>query len=201
MAAAEVVAGSFRDPSGFLFTSNGTLYRQVNERYRQSWDALHESGLYQKLVDDGLLVAHVEVSTELAPRPGAYRVIRPEKIPFISYPYEWCFSQLRDAALATLRIQELALARNLILKDASAYNIQFRDGRPVLIDTLSFERYVEGTPWVAYRQFCQHFLATLALMECRDVRLGQLLRVYIDGVPLDLASQLLPVRTRFALVC
>lgn len=194
--AAEAVAGSFRDPSGFLFTSDGTLYRQVNERYRESWDALHESGLYQKLVDDGLLVAHAEVPTELAPRAGAYRVIRPEKIPFISYPYEWCFSQIQDAALATLQIQELALERNLTLKDASAYNIQFRDGRPVLIDTLSFEPYVEGTPWVAYRQFCQHFLATLALMACRDVRLGQLLRVYIDGVPLDLASRLLPVRTR-----
>jgi hypothetical protein len=194
--AAEAVAGSFRDPSGFLFTKNGTLYRQVNERYRQSWDALHESGLYLELVGDGLLIPHAEVSTELAPRPGAHRVIRPEPIHFISYPYEWCFSQLQDAALATLRIQERALERNLILKDASAYNIQFRDGRPLLIDTLSFEPYVEGTPWVAYRQFCQHFLAPLALMACRDVRLGQLLRVYIDGVPLDLASRLLPLRTR-----
>ena len=80
------------------------------------------------------------------------------------------------------------------LKDASAYNIQFRGGRPVLIDTLSFERYREGEPWVAYRQFCQHFLAPLALMSHTDVRLSQLLRVYIDGIPLDLASRLLPVK-------
>jgi hypothetical protein len=83
------------------------------------------------------------------------------------------------------------------LKDASAYNIQFVRGKPVLIDTLSFEIYKEGQPWVAYRQFCQHFLAPLALMALKDVRLSQLLRVYIDGVPLDLASQLLPSRTRF----
>ena len=137
------------------------------------------------------------MSLDLAARPDAYRVIRPERISFISYPYEWCFSQLQDAALTTLRIQELALERGLTLKDASAYNIQFRNGRPLLIDTLSFEPYAEGTPWVGYRQFCQHFLATLALMACRDVRLGQLFRVHIDGVPLDFASRLLFASTRF----
>jgi hypothetical protein len=83
------------------------------------------------------------------------------------------------------------------LKDASAYNIQFVRGKATLIDTLSFEVYEEGKPWVAYRQFCQHFLAPLALMALKDVRLNQLLRVYIDGVPLDLASELLPSKTRF----
>jgi hypothetical protein len=82
------------------------------------------------------------------------------------------------------------------LKDCSAYNIQFHQGRPLLIDTLSFERYREGQPWIAYRQFCQHFLAPLALISCSDARLSGLLRVGIDGVPLDLASSLLPVRTR-----
>ena len=99
--------------------------------------------------------------------------------------------------MATLAIQKAAMAHDMSLKDASAYNIQFHHGRPTLIDTLSFERYPEGKPWVAYRQFCQHFLAPLALMAYRDVRLNQLLRVYIDGVPLDLASRLLPWRTRF----
>jgi ribosomal protein L11 methylase PrmA len=196
VARTETVAGSFRDPSGFLFQSDGTLHRQVDESYRESWDVLIGSGLYRQLVDDGLLVAHEEVSTDLAPAPGAYRVIRPERIPFVSYPYEWSFSQLQDAALATLRIQQRALEREMTLKDASAYNIQFRGGRPILIDTLSFEPYREGAPWIAYRQFCQHFLAPLALMAFCDVRLSQLFRVYIDGVPLDLASALLPRRTR-----
>jgi ribosomal protein L11 methylase PrmA len=187
---------SFRDPSGFIFLKDGVLYRQVDHRYRASWDALHDSGLHAELISQGLLVAHEEADLALAPEPNAYRVIRPERIPFISYPYEWSFSQLQDAALLTLRIQQLALQRGMILKDASAYNVQFRAGRPVLIDTLSFEPYREGEPWVAYRQFCQHFLAPLALMSLRDVRLLQLLRVHIDGIPLDLASQLLPRRTR-----
>jgi hypothetical protein len=84
----------------------------------------------------------------------------------------------------------------MTLKDASAYNVQFLRGKPVLIDTLSFEKYREGQAWAAYRQFCQHFLAPLALMSLTDIRLSQLLRTYIDGVPLDLASSLLPSRSR-----
>lgn len=196
MASARTVAGSFRDPDGFLFQIDGVLYRQVNERYRPAWDALHATGLLARLAAAELLIPHEEVSVEQAPRPGAYRVIRPQAVPFVSYPYEWSFSQLQDAALATLEIERLALEHGMTLKDASAYNVQFLAGRPLLIDTLSFTPYQEGAPWVAYRQFCQHFLAPLAMMAHRDVRLGQLLRVYIDGVPLDLASRLLPLRTR-----
>ena len=192
-----VRAGSFRDPSGFVYTKDGTLYRQVNESFRDEFDRLTDSGLYQALVEEGLLVPHQEVDTGLAAAPGAYKVLRPEPIEFISYPYEWSFSQLKDAALATLRLQLRAMDFGMSLRDASAYNIQFRKGKPILIDTLSFEPLKEGEPWVAYRQFCQHFLAPLALMHYRDVRLGQLSRIHIDGVPLDLAARLLPSRARF----
>ena len=189
---------SFRDPSGFLFQENGVLFRQVNMAYRKSYEALLGSGLYQDLVDAGLMIAHEEV-TEGRPRTeDSFRILRPERIPFISYPYEWCFSQLKDAALATLNIQKRCLEYGMSLKDASAYNIQFRQGRPVLIDTLSFEPYREGEPWVAYRQFCRHFLAPLALMARTDARLGQWSRLDIDGVPLDLAARLLPWRTRLS---
>lgn len=153
------------------------------------------SGLYEKLVAAGLLIPHEEGGDPVT--ADAYKVVRPEKIGFISYPYEWCFGELKDAAATTLRIQKTALDFGMSLRDASAYNIQFRRGRPVLVDTLSFERLSEGTPWVAYRQFCQHFLAPLALMAYRDVRLGQLLRTNVDGIPLDLAASLLPRRARF----
>ena len=193
----EIHAASFRDPSGFMFSRNGRMFRQVNKCYKTDYDLLHSSGLFKKLVTSKLLVGHNEESISPAKPPLAYKIIEPVKVPFISYPYEWCFSQLRDAALCTLRIQELALKFCMSLKDASAYNIQFCNGRPILIDTLSFEAYKEGKPWVAYRQFCQHFLAPLALMAKTDIRLSQLLRVYIDGIPLDLASSLLPRLTWF----
>ncbi|HNX45892.1 MAG TPA: hypothetical protein PKK90_04180 [Anaerolineaceae bacterium] len=196
----EKVSGSFRDPSGFMFRHEGILYRQVNLHYRQEYDLLMASGLYEQLTKSRALIPHTEESTDLAPVPeNAYKVIRPQTVGFISYPYEWSFDQLKDAAILTLAIARRALEYGMALKDASAYNVQFHEGRPIFIDTLSFEKYEEGLPWVAYRQFCQHFLAPLALMASKDVRLLQLLRVNIDGIPLDLASSLLPTSTRLNL--
>jgi hypothetical protein len=188
--------GSFRDPSGFLFRQDGVIYRQVNLVYKDDYDHLIDSGLCKALVEDNLLISHEEVGIEPPVPELAYKVIKPEPIPFISYPYEWCFSQLRDAALTTLRIQRKALEFGMSLRDSSAYNIQFQNGKPIFIDTLSFGKYSEGQPWVAYRQFCQHFLAPLALMSYKDIRLSQLLCIHIDGLPLDLTSCLLPWRTR-----
>ncbi|MBN2391089.1 MAG: SAM-dependent methyltransferase [Anaerolineae bacterium] len=193
------IPASFRDPSGFVFQRDGRIYRQINSQYREPFDHLIASGLCDKLIQDNLLIPHTDVGREYALTEDAYTVIQPETLPFVSYPYEWCFSQLKDAALLTLEIQLRAIDAGMSLKDSSAYNIQFVAGKPLLIDTLSFEMYEEGRPWIAYRQFCQHFLAPLALMSYRDIRLHQLLRVYIDGIPLDLASKLLPVRTRFDL--
>jgi hypothetical protein len=190
------VPGSFRDPCGVVFEREGKLYREVRRSYQPHYDLLMNSGLYHALVDAGLLVPHEEVPLDPEASPDTYRILRPERVPFVSYPYEWSFSQLQASALASLRIQQMALQYGMSLRDASAYNIQFRDGRPVLIDTLSFEAYEEGAPWPAYRQFCQHFLAPLALMAYRDIRLEHLLRVYLDGIPLDLAASLLPRRTR-----
>jgi hypothetical protein len=184
---------SFRDPSGFLFIQNGILFRQINSEYQLTYQKLMDSGLYQALTKKGWLIPHEEMKgIEPGNKDICFLVIQPEKVEFISYPYEWSFSQLKDAALLTLKIQKLAIEKGIILKDASAYNIQFHHGNPVLIDTLSFDIYTEGKPWDAYRQFCQHFLAPLALMSKVDVRLIQLMRVFIDGIPLDLAASLLP---------
>ncbi len=192
---ADAVPGSFRDPRGFLFHRDGVLYRHVDASAAADYDLFESSGLRASLHDAGLLIPHEEDQAIAAER-GAARVLRPEVVPFISYPYEWSFSQLRDAALLTLRLQSTAMDHGMSLRDASAYNVQFHRGRPLLIDTLSFERLPEGTPWVAYRQFCQLFLAPLALMSYRDVRLGLMLRDHLDGVPLDLAASLLPRRAQ-----
>lgn len=188
---------SFRDPDGFLFTRDQTLYRQVNVSYKGDYDLLMGSGLYKELAGQGLMVEHRELDIPFAQKDCGFKIIEPEPLDFISYPYEWSFSQLKDAALATLAIQKKAFEFGMSLKDASAYNIQFRGGKPVFIDTLSFEKYPEGKPWVAYRQFCQHFLAPLAVIALTDTRLSRLLRTYIDGLPLDLAVKLLPFSARF----
>lgn len=196
MTGAQKESSSFRDPGGFLFFRNNTLFRQVNLSSKSDYTMLMESGLYKTLIDMGYMVPHEEV--DISPEdPGvAYKIIKPHPVPFVSYPYEWCFSQLKDAALLTLEIQRKAFEHGMSLKDASAYNIQFENGNPVFIDTLSFEKYRQGEPWIPYRQFCQHFLAPLALMSYRDIRFHQLLKSYIDGIPLDFTSNMLPFGTK-----
>ncbi|KAA3440178.1 class I SAM-dependent methyltransferase [Rufibacter hautae] len=194
MAYAEVTIGSYRDPDGFIFQTENGLFRQVNHSYATTYRHLFSSGLYQELTAAQLLVEHVE--TELpALTPESWLVIQPHRIPFISYPYEWCFSQLKDAALLTIQLQQKALAQGMSLKDASAYNVQFLHSKPIFIDTLSFELYEEGKPWAAYRQFCEHFLVPLALMAHTDISLNRLLLSNLEGIPLHLGSKLLPWQT------
>ena len=190
----EKISSSFRDPSGFIFLHDNTIYRQINFSYKENFDFLMDSVLYKKLVDESLLIPHEDVNFN-KDKTNAYKIVKPLQIPFISYPYEWSFSQLRDAALTTIKIQKIAMEYGMSLKDCSVYNIQFLNGKCIFIDTLSFEKYVEGKPWVAYRQFCKHFLAPLALMSHKNISLNQLLRIYIDGIPLGLASSLLPSST------
>ena len=187
---------SFRDPSGTVFSSDGILYRQVNSSYLNQYLKMNESGLLRALLEKGWLIPHIETDQK-CPFENGFCVIRPERIPLISYPYEWSFSALRDAAVLTLRIHLAALDYGMILKDASAYNVQFMNGKPVFIDTLSFDFYEEGTPWIAYGQFCRHFLAPLLLMAHADVRLNRLMSNFIDGIPLDLADRILKGRGGF----
>src|SRR4030043_209182 len=191
------VSGSFRDPCGFVFEKDGVIYRQVNYIYKQHYDLLMKSGLYKELVNEELMIPHTEVVLQSQNDNYIYKTLKPERIRFLSYPYEWCFSQLKDAGLITIDVLKRALKYGMILKDASAYNIQFDKGRGIFIDTLSFEKYEEGRPWRAYKQFCQHFLAPLSLMSLKDIRLGTLLKDFIDGIPLDLASCLLPTKSKF----
>ena len=188
---------SFRDPNGFIFEMNGEIFRQVNTCYKAHYDYFLHTGLYDVLVSKKYLVPHIETNIPLPEK--AYKILKPERIPFISYPYEWCFSQLKDAALVTLEIQEIALNFGMSLKDSSAFNIQFVNNKPVLIDTLSFQIHENNKPWIAYKQFCEHFLAPLALMSLTEIRLGQLFRNNIDGIPLNLANKILPFFLRLNL--
>jgi hypothetical protein len=192
------IPASFRDPSGFVFERDGRIFRQINRSFADEWSAFDQSGLRQELTRDRILIDHKPAPLELAWDDHAAAVIEPERVELITYPWEWSFSQLRDAALLTLEAQERAAAAGFTLRDSSAFNVQFVRGRPILIDTLSFEPATPDEPWLPYRQFCGQFLAPLALMAYCDVRLGLLMRPMPGGIPLDLASALLPARTRLS---
>jgi len=177
---------SIHDPDGYVVLKDSKLLRIMTENYLPHYTYLAESGLYDCLIFSKWLLNH-DLSS-------GYLTAEPEIVPFISYPYEWSFNQLKDAALLTLSIQKVALEYGMTLKDAPASNIQFVQGKPVLIDITSFEIYQEGKPWQAYRQFCKEFLAPLALASYVSVETLEWLKAYPNGVPIKLASSLIPKR-------
>lgn len=190
---------SYRDPSGFLFYKNDVLYRQVNQSFKKDFDQFINGGLYEHLVEKKILVSHETIIENLTASANWYQTLKPQMVPFISYPYEWCFDMLKDAALITLEAAGEAMNFGMMLKDASAYNVQLNEGRMMFIDTLSFEKYDEQKPWIAYRQFCEHFFAPLALMHYLKEPLQNLILAHFDGVPLSLAKKLLPFRSKLNL--
>ena len=189
------IFASFRDRSGYVYQDDaGNIVRTINPVFKEDWQAGMESGLLPALVEKGLLVPFSEHPSCL----DAWKCILVEKIPFISYPYEWSFSQLKDSALLTLEIMKEALEEGMVLKDASAYNVQFIGAKPIFIDILSLESRKDESPWTAYKQFCTHFLAPLALSSHVSPECGCMSRLWIDGIPLHLASKFLPAKTYFS---
>lgn len=182
---------SFRDPSGYMFHDGDTLRRAINPIYFPQYQKLKESGLFKKLIDAGLLIAHEETSVS-----EEKIIITPERIPFITNPYEWSFEQYKHAALHTLKIQKYALSKGFILKDASAYNVTYHKGKPIFIDTLSFDFYEEDMPWRAYKQFITHFLGPLVLAKYHGTEIFKMLQIHIDGLPVKLIASLLPGKTK-----
>src|SRR3954469_409157 len=191
---ARLEAGSFRDPESRVFYTNGEVYRALSGPGLADWEKLKSSGLYDELAKDGRIVATEQVAEADVPAslPGEWAgVLRHETIPTISYPYEWSFSQLKDAALLQLDLLLAALKRDMILKDSTPYNVQFRGAQPTFIDIGSFEALRPGEPWVGYRQFCMLFLYPLMLQAYKGVDFQPWLRGSLDGIePTDAASLL-----------
>ena len=191
MTTKKVHTSSFRDPSGTIFIEDKLVKRVINPIYFKQYKALKSSGFFNKLFKNGLLIAHEElVANELE------IIIQPEQIPFVTYPYEWSFNQYKEAALLTLKLQKYALENHFILKDATAFNVTFHKGKAVFIDTLSFDFYIENTPWRAYKQFITHFLGPLLLAHYHGAQSLKLMSNYIDGIPVKMLASMLPFKTK-----
>lgn len=182
---------SFRDPSGQVFVGDDYVCRTIDKSFIKVWSLVKESGFLSRAAEKKLLLEHEDIP----PLGNSAASIKAVRLPFISYPYEWSFSQLKDAALLTLELLKCSESYGLMLKDATAYNVQFEGVRPVFIDHLSFEELEPGRPWVAYLQFCQHFLGPLALMHYCGHDCGRFSEFWINGIPLEVSSSLLPART------
>lgn len=190
---------SWRDPSGFVFTHEGILYRQVNRVFAADFEQAESSGFFEAMIKQGLLIPHERIDQNLTGTAEWYCTLKPAVVPFISWPYEWSFSMLKDAALLTLSLARKALDYGLVLKDATPYNVQFTGCKPVFIDTLSFAVYTEKEPWIAYRQFCECFLAPLLLSRYTRQSMSHLLLSWPEGIPLKTTKALLPWKSRLSL--
>lgn len=195
----QILSSSYRDPSGFMFEMGGILYRQVNIFFKEHYDHFINSGCYAHFVKENWIVPHEETGENILHSSSWYKTIKPLRVPFISYPYEWPFDMLKDAALLTLRLLKEGLAYGILLKDATPYNIQWIKGSPVFIDSLSFEKYDPIQPWIAYRQFCENFLSPLLLMHYNRQPMQALQLGYPDGIPLSLTRSLLPWKSKLSL--
>jgi hypothetical protein len=189
---------SFRDPAGFVFFYQGKFYRHIHSSYADHYKALM-AGPYQNLISRQLLIPHDEIQENISGESDLYLTILPKQIDLISYPYEWCFDQLKDTALVCMEIMRISIDHGLILKDATPFNFQLLSGKPMLIDSLSFEQYDPGLPWIAYRQFCEGFLFPLMINHYLGQDFQQLLALYPDGIPASLAAKILPWKSRFSL--
>ncbi|MEW4922951.1 class I SAM-dependent methyltransferase [Algibacter sp. 2305UL17-15] len=182
---------SFRDPSGYIFNDNGIIKRRIFPVYFEQYKALKSQNVFNKLFDLGLLIEHEELFEN-----DSEMVIQPKQIPFITYPYEWCFNQYKEAALLTLKLQKYCLEHNFSLKDASAFNVTFYKGKAIFIDTLSFDFYQENQPWRGYKQFITHFLGPLLLAYYHGAQSLKLVSNFIDGIPLKMLSSMLPLKSK-----
>lgn len=191
--------GSFRDPDSRVFLTDEGVFRALSERGREDWRALRSSSVFGELTGSGALVATDELEVAVPDVvPGEWAaVLRHERVPFVSYPYEWTFGMLRDAALLQLETLRRCLDEGLMLKDSSPYNVQWRGAAPVFVDVGSFERLRDGEPWVGYRQFCMLFLYPLMLQAYKGVPFHAWLRGSIDGITPAEFRGLISFRDRF----
>lgn len=173
-------SASYRDPAGQVFYRDGHVFRGLTEQGSAEWLALSSSRMFEQLVCAGKLIATHEVEPVAA--DGWAALLRHEAIPLVSYPFEWSFGMLQDAALLQLEVLAAALAENLTLKDGAAANVQWRGARPVFIDVPSLVRWQPGTPWLGYRQFCQTCLFPLMLQAYRGVPFQPWLRGRLEGI-------------------
>jgi SAM-dependent methyltransferase len=188
---------SFRDPAGYVVRSGERILRIVTPVGIESWNRVVETGAVGALEDAGFMVKSQPQSTGAGIADAAL-VLEAERIPFISYPYEWSFGQLRAAALLTLDAHLLALDHNATFSDASAYNVQFVAGQPVLIDMLSVVPYSDGAYWDGYTQFCRHFLNPLLLTARCGVDYSIMLRSDLEGIDAETVDRLLGWRSKLA---
>ena len=194
--------GSFRDRNNQVFRFGDRVLRGISENALQNWHLLEQSMVFQSYSVSGNIIVSRLLTEDMAGQVPQIEDdpwnawLEHDCIPFINYPYEWCFEMLKDAALLHLDLLEAGLQDNITLKDASAFNIQFMGADAVFIDIPSFEPYQPGMPWTGFRQFCQHFLYPLMLQSYKKISFRNWQRGNVEGITPYECNQLMSLRDR-----
>jgi hypothetical protein len=189
--------GSFRDPLSRVYVADDAVWRGLSETGLADFEAYAKTAAFERAQADGRVIATSVVPVDQAPvGEGWMGALRHERVRVVTYPYEWTFSMLKDAALLQLDLSREALAEGILTKDATSYNVQFQGARPVFIDVGSFERLVPGEPWPGYRQFCELFLNPLYLQAEVDVAFQPILRGSVHGISPTVAARIIGPRHR-----
>ena len=189
--------GSFRDPLSRVYVDDDVVWRGLSEVGLADFEAYAATEAFSRAQADGRVVATAPVPVSEAPVGADWAgVLRHDRVRVITYPYEWAFSMLRDAARLQLELSREALAEGILTKDATSYNVQFDGARPVFIDVGSFERLVPGEPWPGYRQFCELFLNPLYVQAIAGVPFQPLLRGSVHGLSPSVTASLIGARRR-----
>lgn len=179
---------SFRDRTAQVFHREGQIYRQLNDVAQEHWKYLQQTEFFEQFTANGKLIQTEEVSKD---------ELHHAKVPMVSYPYEWTFNMLKDAALLTLELMEAALTEDMILKDGTSYNVQWQGSQPVFIDIPSLVRFEPGQLWMGYGQFCQLFLFPLLMQAHKNIPFQPWLRGCLDGISVHECRSMMSLRDLF----
>ena len=192
--------GSFRDPSGQVYKYNNRIIRIVKKFGKKRYEFIKENNLLKESIDNNFLINTKEIENEftnLDSEEFCY-FLEHEKLDYISYPYEWGFNQLKDAALHHLNFQIFLLERGAILVDSSAFNIQFKNNKPIFIDALSIDKYIEGEYWKGHSQFLQQFLNPLLLRSLKGISFNDWYKGNLDGIKTTDLNSLLNLKDKIS---
>lgn len=192
--------GSFRDPSGQIYKYNNRIIRVVKEFGKRKYEYIKDKGLIEESIKNNFLINTNEITSEfkdLKSKDFCY-FLEHEKLDYISYPYEWGFYQLKDAALHHLNFQIFLLERDAVLIDSSAFNIQFKDNKPIFIDVLSIDKYNEGEYWKGHAQFLQQFLNPLLLRSLKGISFNDWYKGNLDGIKTSDLNNLLSLKDKIS---
>ena len=192
--------GSYRDPAGQVFYYKGRIYRGLNSEGSKRFRHIEKNKILKDSISDNYLIdTRIIPNSEINNENNNFEIIlEHKKINFISYPYEWCFDQLKDAALHHLNFQLYLLDRNCVLIDASAFNIQFINSKPIFIDVLSIAKYKEGSYWLAHKQFCENFLNPLLLSSKKEINFNNWFRGNLEGIETSDINSILSLKDKLS---